>query len=90
MPLQVEVIMVERNAAGQSAGQFSIGWAQLPLFADAARLSAMPGNQAAAAPLMSGTPRYLLFRWAAEQSWCTATWLCYKCVFARRRVAACC
>jgi hypothetical protein len=63
--MQVEVIMVERQTAGQSAGQFSIGWAQLPLFANAAGLGAMPGSQAAAAPLMSGTPRYLLFRCVA-------------------------
>jgi hypothetical protein len=62
MHLQVELIMVERDAAGQSAGQFSVGWAQLPLFVDAARQNPMPGSQAAAAPLMSGTPRYLLFR----------------------------
>jgi hypothetical protein len=64
MHLQVELIMVERDAAGQSAGQFSVGWAQLPLFSDAARQHHTPGSQAAAATaqLMSGTPRYLLFR----------------------------
>jgi hypothetical protein len=70
-PLQVELIMVERDAAGHSAGQFSVGWAQMPLFTDAARNSPIPSSQAAAAaaaaaatPLMSGSPRYLLFRYA--------------------------
>jgi hypothetical protein len=65
MHLQVELIMVERDVAGQSAGQFSIGWAQLPLFLDAAQQNLATGSQtaaAAAALLMSGTPRYLVFR----------------------------
>lgn len=84
--LQVEVIMVERDAAGQSAGQFSVGWAQLPLFADGTRPAL--GSQAAAAPVLTGTPRYLLFRWEPLQHQCVAEgkrnrpqhcmWLCLE------------
>ncbi|KAG2438730.1 hypothetical protein HXX76_005275 [Chlamydomonas incerta] len=70
----VEVIMLERMLDGVVKGQYSLGWALLPLF----RVSQHPVPPGApvtgsiqmdssvgrplSAPLMAGTPRYLLFR----------------------------
>jgi nephrocystin-4 len=59
----VEIIMVERMLDGVVKGEYSLGWALLPLF----RVSGgTPGEAEAgrplSVPLVSGTPRYLLFR----------------------------
>lgn len=50
----VEVISAVKNADGVCVQEFSVGWAQLPLAGGA--------GQAVTAPVMAGTPRYLLLR----------------------------
>ncbi|GFR44041.1 hypothetical protein Agub_g5201 [Astrephomene gubernaculifera] len=70
----VEVIMLERMLDGVVKGQYSLGWALLPLFrvsqgavspgaplSSGMQLDSAPGRPLAV-PLMAGTPRYLLFR----------------------------
>ncbi|KXZ51260.1 hypothetical protein GPECTOR_13g747 [Gonium pectorale] len=70
----VEVIMLERMLDGVVKGQYSLGWAMMPLFrvsqnplppgapvASSIQLDSAPGRPLAV-PLMAGTPRYLLFR----------------------------
>ena len=65
--------MLERMLDGVVKGQYSLGWALLPLFKVAApqpgimggpagvTLDSMPGKPLSV-PMVSGTPRYLLFR----------------------------
>ncbi|GIL84279.1 hypothetical protein Vretimale_15928 [Volvox reticuliferus] len=70
----VEVIMLERMLDGVVKGQYSLGWALLPLFrvsqnplppgapvVSSMQLDDVPGRPMAAR-LMAGTPRYLMFR----------------------------
>ncbi|GLC73822.1 hypothetical protein PLESTF_001424700 [Pleodorina starrii] len=70
----VEIIMLERMLDGVVKGQYSLGWALLPLFrvsqnplppgapvVSGMQLDDVPGRPMAAR-LMAGTPRYLLFR----------------------------
>lgn len=68
----VEVIMQERMLDGVVKGQYSLGWALLPLFrVGAPPPGALPGQVALdtsawgkplSVPLVAGTPRYLLMR----------------------------
>lgn len=58
--IQVEVIMVEISADGVAKGRYSIGWSLLPLFKPPG--SPATANKPAAAPLVAGSPRYLMFR----------------------------
>eukprot|EP00955_Chlamydomonas_euryale_P068191 360045-Chlamydomonas_euryale.AAC.15 len=66
----VEIIMLERMLDGVVKGEYSLGWALLPLFRVAAgqpgapagvELDPQPGKPLSV-PLVQGTPRYLLFR----------------------------
>jgi hypothetical protein len=79
VPLQAvcEIIMLERMLDGVVKGEYSLGWALLPLFRVAGAQPGLPAGVALdpqpgrplSVPLVSGTPRYLLFR-CVWVSWC--------------------
>ncbi|GFH23920.1 uncharacterized protein HaLaN_21615, partial [Haematococcus lacustris] len=68
----VEVILLERMLDGVVRGQYSMGWALLPLFrvgvgaggslGGAVTLDALGSGKPLSVPLVGGTPRYLLLR----------------------------
>ena len=69
---QAEVVLVDKGPDGVIRGQYSVGWAMLPLFELPGAPVGAGSKQPLHMPLMAGTPRYLMFRYGVSSRFVAA------------------